>query len=88
MARETAGLTLTGSAQQLDSIGGTFIGITIRAGANEVYFGFRDTITAGTVDATSGHRIPANEKEFIKVDNASKIYVIGTNTDKITYIIE
>ena len=88
MSKETRGLTLNGEAQQLVSIGGATTGITIRAGDSDLYFGYRDTITQGTIDSTSGMRIPAGQKEFIDIDVASKIYVIGTLSDKITYMIE
>ena len=85
---ETKGLTLTGSVQQLDSLGGAKEGVTIRAGDSDVYFGYRDDITAGTVDATDGMRIPFGEKDFVELDNSGVIYVIGTTGDKITYRIE
>jgi len=86
---ETAGLSLNGSAQALSSLGTPQIGVTIRAGAGDVYYGTRATLTAGTVDSTDGIRIPAGKSEFVAYKAPTEgIYVIGTSGDKITYKVE
>jgi len=85
---ESRGLTLTGSVQQLPSMGGARVGVTIRAGSGDLWVGNNDSITAGTTDSTDGVRIPAGEREFITISNSSNLYVIGTSADKITYLVE
>ena len=86
---ETAGLSLSGSAQALDSLSTPQIGVTIRAGASDVYYGTRSTVTAGTADSTDGQRIPAGKSEFVAFKAPTQgIYVIGTSGDKITYKVE
>ena len=85
---ETAGLTLTGTAQALSSLGTPQIGVTIRAGTADVYYGTRDTITADGA-STAGQRIPAGKSEFVAFKAPTEqIYVIGTSGDKITYKVE
>lgn len=63
------------------------IGVLIKAGANNsgfIYVGEAATVTALGTDAdTDGFELDAGESVLIPVDDANKIYVIGSDADQV-----
>lgn len=53
-------------------------------GAGIVYLGNSD-VTAGTTDATDGWPLAAGQEAFVRVNNANKVYGIGSTTNLIVY---
>lgn len=64
-------------------------GVLVKADAANggiVYVGNSD-VTAGTTAATDGMPLSAGESVLVKVDNANKIYVIGSAVDQVAYFM-
>jgi hypothetical protein len=62
-------------------------GVLVRAAPGNsgvVYIGNSD-VTAGTTDATDGMPLQAGESVLVKVDNANKVYAIGSAANQIVY---
>lgn len=59
---------------------------TDHTNAGIVYVGNAD-VTAGTTDATDGLPLRAGEAVLVKVDNANKVYVIGSAANQIVYAL-
>lgn len=63
------------------------IGVTVKAAnanTGTVYIGLSG-VTAGTTDATDGFELAGGESITIEVDNANKVYVIGSTTGQKVY---
>ena len=50
-----------------------------------IYVGHSDVTTGATADATDGYRLSANEEVFISIDDANKVYVIGSAAGQAVY---
>jgi hypothetical protein len=63
-------------------------GVQLKAAAENtgtIYVGMDSGVTAGSVDATDGFPLAAGEGLFLPIDDASKVYVIGSANNQRVY---
>jgi len=84
---------LPNTATQLTSVARNLAyGITIKAAdanSGKVYFGYANTVTAGTADATDGFELSAGQAYWIpkySANDVTEIYLISTNGSEIIYV--
>lgn len=64
-------------------------GVLVKAdddNSGDVYIGPKG-VTAGTADATDGIRLKAGDSVFIEIDNANKVYAIGSAAGQKVYFV-